>query len=180
MIVLLKMDSPAVIILHLLVLYASQDDVRSSELVNIKVSEVAILNGYLHFTCQPSIQIVPLLSGFWFPFPKAIKDNVAHLLSCPHWLVSQQTQGFPWAGLMRPHIGPACFAEVAVSAPVLPAIDTGIRAVGYTPSADITPGRMGIYHGQPPFAGLGCKNHSQALQIHEFCISHLAVWDHQA
>lgn len=51
---------------------------------------------------------------------------------------------------MRPHIGPTPLTEVAVAAPVLPAIDTGIRAISDRPSADITTGRIGVYHGLPP------------------------------
>lgn len=150
MAVLLKMDSPAVVILHLLMLYTSQDDVRPPKLADVEVAEMAALNWYPHLVGQPAVKVVPLLSGFWFPFPKAIKDSVAHLLSCPHRLVCQQSKGFPWAGLMRSNIGPTPLTEIAIATSILPAIDTGIRAISDRPSADITTGRIGVYHGLSP------------------------------
>lgn len=157
MVGLLKIDLPAVVIPHLLVLYASQDDVRPPELVNIEVPEVAILDWYFHLMGQPAVKVVALLVGLWLSLPKRIKESVAHLLSCPHRFICQQPQGFPWAWLMRPYIGPTLLTEVAVAAPVFPAIYTGVRAVGYTPTADITLGRMGVYHGRIPyFAPYAC------------------------
>ena len=123
---ILKMDSPAVVIPHLLALYAPQDDVRPPELVNVKIAEVTALHGYPHFVSQPAVKVAPLLSCFRLPLPKRIEDSVAHLLLGPHRFVGKQSQGFPWAGLMRANIGPALLTKVAVAAPVLPAIDPGI------------------------------------------------------
>ena len=120
------MDSPAVVIPHLLVLYASQNDVRPPELVNVEVPEMAILDWYFHLMGQPAVKVVALLVGFWLALPERVKNSMAHLFPCPHRFISQQPQSFPWAGLMRSHIGPARFAEVTVAAPILPAIHPGI------------------------------------------------------
>lgn len=166
------MDSPAVVIPHLLVLYASQNDVRPPELVNVEVPEMAILDWYFHLMGQPAVKVVALLVGLWLSLPERVKESVTHLFPCPHRFVSQQTQGFPWAGLMRPYIGPALLTEVAISASVLPSIDTGIRTIGHTPAADITAGRMGVYHARPPFAGRRSRNHFRKFRL-PFCVAHI-------
>lgn len=150
MVYLLKVNFPAVVIPHLLTLYASQDDVRPPELVNVKVAEVAIFHGYPHFMGQPAVKVVALLAGLWLALPDRVKEGVSHLLSCPHRLIGQQPQGLSRTRLVCPYISPAGLAEVAVPVPIFPAIYPSIRTVGHRPTTYITPGWMGVYHGRPP------------------------------
>ena len=119
---LLKIDSPTVVILHLLPLYASKDDVSPPQLVNVKVAEVAIFHGYPHFTSQPAVKVVALLVDFWFTLPEWVKKGVTHLFPRAHLFICQQPKGFPWAWLVRSYIGPTPLTEIAKAAPIFPAL----------------------------------------------------------
>lgn len=89
------------------------------ELVNVEVSKMAVLHGYIHFMGQPAVKVITLLVGFWLALPERVKEGVTHLLPCPHWFVSEKSKRLLWAGLMRSHIGSTGLAEIAIPAPVL-------------------------------------------------------------